>query len=380
LTGYWPDDPRTQGWLWPSQEIWTQRLATMPGVSWVRGFDDRQKQAVGVVSDELFLLLEGEQLLLVESNSGVVMARTAEEKSLLATLLHEETGDLYLLAEEGELTAVAAADLAAGRLSAAWRQPVVLSGSFNEQLFPKPGGGVLLLDRGRLTAFAADGAEIWHVNLSIRPDYFLLVDKTVFLAADERSGSELWQVTAENTPQPVAEIGGKLAADGEWLWIYGREAVYRMSLAELQSPLQVVYRLPPGSVSRGDLLTMADGGVMVAHSDAVDRRLLRFSADGMLVWERSYAGQLNGDVRLQRLGADIYVTAQSELGNDGDMTLYALSAANNRLTMLFRSGTRTPLPGGSWTAVLPDHLLINTGGGPLALLDPQAALMASGVR
>jgi len=160
----------------------------------------------------------------------------------------------------------------------------------------------------------------------------------------------------------------------------GSGSVSAMSLAELQSPLQVVYRLPPGSVSRGDLLTMADGGVMVAHSDAVDRRLLRFSADGMLVWERSYAGQLNGDVRLQRLGADIYVTAQSELGNDGDMTLYALSAANNRLTMLFRSGTRTPLPGGSWTAVLPDHLLINTGGGPLALLDPQAALMASGVR
>ena len=44
LTGYWPEDPRTQGWLWPSQEVWAARVAAVPGVAWARPFAERGTQ------------------------------------------------------------------------------------------------------------------------------------------------------------------------------------------------------------------------------------------------------------------------------------------------------------------------------------------------
>ena len=58
-------------------------------------------------------------------------------------------------------------------------------------------------------------------------------------------------------------------------------------------------------------------------------------------------------------------------GNSGELVLYALNQAQNSLTRVFEGGSRTPLANEMWvTALGNNQLLINVGGGPLALFNP----------
>jgi hypothetical protein len=66
-----------------------------------------------------------------------------------------------------------------------------------------------------------------------------------------------------------------------------------------------------------------------------------------------------------------YLVASIGSGNNGKLTLFALNQAQNSLARLFEGGSRTPIVNDMWvTAVANNQLLINVGGGPLALFDP----------
>lgn len=65
-------------------------------------------------------------------------------------------------------------------------------------------------------------------------------------------------------------------------------------------------------------------------------------------------------------------------GANGRLNIYALDPAQQSLTRLFEGGSRTPISSEMWlTAVANNQLLINVGGGPLALFDTAVAWEAS---
>ncbi|MBK8905484.1 MAG: peptidoglycan DD-metalloendopeptidase family protein [Anaerolineaceae bacterium] len=372
LTGYWPEDPTSVGWLWPSQEIWAARVGAIPGVSWARPFariiDDDEiwlggSQPVGYADDTSYLLLEGGQLTRLNMADGRSNPILFSLETIDAALQHETSRLLFLADSRTDI-------LAAYRLPdliQQWQIRLTLNSAV--RLLPLPDGGVLATTRTSLTAVSAAGAELWTLPLESQVLDWLLAEDTLYLTTDGNDG-RLWQITAANA-RPIADLGGKLALNSSGLWLYHREGLYRFDLASDDSAPTLIYDLPPGTVSRGDLLVLPDGGLLLAHSDAADRRLLHFGADGRLTWERSFNRQLQGNVTLHLVNDQPYLATSLGSGNNGELVLYALNQAQNSLTRLFEGGSRTPLANEMWvTAVANNQLLINVGGGPLALFDP----------
>lgn len=371
LTGYWPEDPTTVGWLWPSQEIWAARVAAIPGVSWVRPFnrvtqnDDITiggSQPVGYADDTSFLLLEGGQLTRLNMSDGRANPILFSLETIDAALRHETSQLLYLADSQTDILAA----YSLPDLIQQWQTRLTLNSAV--RLLPLPDGGVVAATRTSLTAVSAAGTELWTLPLDSQVLDWQLTTDALYLTTDGNDG-RLWQITAAEA-RPLADLGGKLALNGSDLWLYHREGLYRFDLTASAAPT-LVYGLPPGTVGRGDLLALPDGGVLLAHADAADRRLLHFGSDGRLTWERSYAGQIQGNVTLHLANSQPYLAASLGSGNNGELVLYALNPVQNSLTRIFEGGSRTPLANEMWiTAVANNQLLINVGGGPLALFDP----------
>jgi hypothetical protein len=178
--------------------------------------------------------------------------------------------------------------------------------------------------------------------------------------------------------EPVSwqiKSGGRLAGLGDQLWFYGVDGLYRLDLPTVSAEL--VYELPQSLLSMGDIMALPDGGILVDHRDRADRRLIVLEPDGSVRWQRSYAGLVEGNLRLLLLDEAVFVVAIQEGNGTGEVAIYALDLEEAALTHLFTGGTRLSLP--EFTQVLPagqDRLLINIGGGSMALLNPQAALEA----
>jgi hypothetical protein len=181
----------------------------------------------------------------------------------------------------------------------------------------------------------------------------------------------VWATDGTSLPVVIANQGGNLAFGAKTVWIHAKDGVFR--LADGSDSAELIYELPIGSLQRGDIVVLPDDKVLVAHADAHDQRLLLFDADGRLLWERSYANSVVGDVRLALVGGDPVVISMSNSSQIGQLDVYALDLLSAELNHLFTGGTRSPSPGSWVTPVSDTELLINIGGGPLALLDVQLA-------
>jgi hypothetical protein len=362
LTGYWPEDPTTQGWLWPSQEIWAARVAAIPGVAWARAFADRGTQLIGPLNESDSLILEGNQLQRLNMSSGQATPIDFGREKIDAAL-HQPASQLFILAERNN------------NLVAAYSWPdLVQQWEINlplispPSLLPLPNGDVLALTRNSMTAVSADGTALWTESLNSPLLDWQLTDEALYLTTDGNDG-RLWRVQSGQA-EIIAELGGKLALRDNGLWLYHRQGLYQVALNDTPTTT-LVYTLPTGTLNRGDLLPLPDGSLLLAHADSADRRLLQFDANGRLLWERSYRAEISGNVTLHLANGQPYIAATGVSGSSGLLTLYALEQSQNRLAVVFEGGSRTPASNEMWvTAIANSQLLINVGGGPLALFQP----------
>jgi hypothetical protein len=280
-----------------------------------------------------------------------------------AALIHEASRLLYLADSIGDtLAAYSLPDLILQ-----WETNLPLNSGVH--LLPLPDGGVLAMTRANMTAVSADGSELWTELIESQLLDWQLTDEALYLTTDGNNG-RLWRVQPDQA-ETIVDLSGKLARHENGLWLYNREGLYRIDLSSGEPVVSLNYQLPTGTISRGDLLTLPDGGLLLAHADITDRRLLQFDVNGRLIWERSYAGEVMGNVTLHLVNGQPYLAASLGSGNDGQLTLYALDQSQNSLTRQFEGGSRTPIANDMWvTAVADNQLLINVGGGPLALFDP----------
>ncbi|MCB9007781.1 MAG: peptidoglycan DD-metalloendopeptidase family protein [Ardenticatenaceae bacterium] len=362
LTGYWPEDPTTQGWLWPSQEIWAARVAAIPGVSWVRPFANSGSQPIGPIDDNSYLLLEDAQLIRLNMADGRSNPIDFGREAIDAALRHAASNLLYLSDSRSDtLAAYSLPDLILQ-----WETNLSLNST--ARLLPLPDGGVLVATRSALTAVSADGQQLWTELLESQILDWQLDDEALYLTTDGNNG-RLWRIQPGGG-EPVVELSGRLALSDGTLWLYNRTGLHQVDINDNMAA-NLIYPLSSGTTSRGDLLVLPDGGLLLAHADVFDRRLLQFDANGRLIWERSYAGQVEGNVSLHWLNGQPHLAANIGSGSDGNLTIFALDQTQNSLTRLFVGGSRTPIANDMWiTAVANNQLLINVGGGPLALFDP----------
>lgn len=392
--GYWSSDPTRSGWLPPSPTIWSQRISSSPGVQWMQPFWGEDALTIGLWNGNTLLMAEETDLLGLNTGDGREQWRQAiveglvrpqdddddEELEPLAATAAFDAGDnqLYVADRSGRVAAFALpAESTVEEGAAAPAATPLWDIDFHNfsgapVLVPLPGGGVAYAARGHMIGLSATGAILWRRPFEAQIMDWQMVGDQVVLSAPG-PGPSLWALTADGPDPWAADASGPLARAGDQLYAYTGSGIFRLDPANRSAAL--VYPLPDGLISQGDILALPDGGLLVAHMDAGGRRLLALNADGTLRWERAYAELLAGRPHLFLAGERPYLLSEQNDNGWGLSTLYVINSDDAALTLIFSGGTRQPISGRTWAhASGPNQILLNIGGGSVVSLDPQAAL------
>lgn len=371
--GYWPEDPTTAGWLPPSTTIWQARLAASPGVQWVwpetASDSPSATQFVGQLEDETAALLADGQVVGLNVANGRVRWRytLADDRRLESAALDATQPLLYLANQFGQVTAVAPPQ---GQLSFStqWEIDVAVTGL--PTLLPLPGGGVLLLARQQMVAFSGEGVELWRAELPARPfRWTVAADQLVIATAADANG--LWTADQSGATAWPTPGGHPVSVNGQ-IWVYAANGVYRLHAPT--GAADWLLALPGGLLPDGDMVARPDGGVLLAHRDLYDHRLIALDGDGRVQWERSLRGMAAGEARLLAANGRLYLLNQTTNDSRSELTLYTIDTAAAHLTRLLVVGSRAPLPAATWAAPAGELLMINIGGGHLVAINPLFAL------
>jgi murein DD-endopeptidase MepM/ murein hydrolase activator NlpD len=395
LTGYWPEDPATAGWLPPSEFIWNQRMTTSPGVRWSRppaesatANEFSGRKGIGVVNGDTLVVLEGAALVGLALEDGRERWRYDEGSLITNAALDARPGAqeplIYLSRRAGKLEAFSLLDEEGTvTFTSVWEIELDV-GLGAPALIPFPQGGVVIVASQWLSYIGADGNVNWTQREAIVPFAWAATSNQLFLSTRSTTGvTHLWQIGASGA-QPWEAAGTAVAEGypvlaGERLWLYSRDGLYRLDVETQTATLH--YPLSPGSPSLGDTAALPDGGLLLAHADRFDSRLIAFEAGGTLRWERSYRGLVDGQVQLAEIGGEIYVISEAGNGNDStsNLSVFALDHNDGGLALIFSGGARSAILADTWMMTAGNQLLLNIGGGGhLLALDVQEAFRAVG--
>jgi murein DD-endopeptidase MepM/ murein hydrolase activator NlpD len=376
--GYWSSAPALAGWQPPSQFIWNERIANAPGVQWTRPSGSWDTMGVGMLDDGTFVAIEDDQLLAVDVTDGGLRWSQPVTVTLRETMLDAGQPALYVANYVGDITAFRLPNPSDGEASGnpglavekLWEvdlEPIGLVG-----LLPLPGGGLVASFRDRVVGVSPAGRALWEHETGWPVfDWVVLDDRLLFSTVGVEGST--WLVDRSGLLVASAPVGGRLAVAGDRIWVYGDDGIYWLEAETLSSEL--LYALPPGSPRLGDMVLLPDGGVLVAHTDRSDKRLIAMKPDGSLRWQRSIAAGLQGYGRLLVAGGRPYLLAQNDAASARDVSIFSVDLEAAELVRIFAGGSRGSLFDDQWAFALADgRILVDMAGIGMALLDPEAAL------
>ncbi len=376
LSGYWPTDPTEVGWLAPSPFIWNQRIASAPGVLWTLPYERESRMPAGRLNETTFVVIQAGELLGLNLANGAVQWRYAADEPVAAAFFDSQSPILYTADRTGRVTALGWADQPAG--TAPWTPlwQVESGRPGTPTLIPLAAGGVAVHLRSQLHGYTSEGQWLWTAEGVGQPTAWHHWHDEVIVATGAGSESQfIWQIGTAGAQAWDVPMTGRLAAAGEQLWLHTADGLYRLHPESRTANLALP--LPRGFLAQGDTIGLPDGGLLLAHADSFDRRLLVVNADGTLRWERSYRIRVSGKVHLLEQGGHLYLVAHNENGSVGELLLYAIDLEGARLTHLFIGGTRSPRLHESWVWGDDGVLLLNIGGGNLLTFAAQADRLSS---
>ncbi|MFO7679096.1 MAG: M23 family metallopeptidase [Chloroflexota bacterium] len=360
--GYWEEDPTTAGWLPPSQTIWNQRLVSSPGVSWLRPFAPTGSQPLGLWRDDAFLTIENGRLTTTNLENGSSQPSPLTYAEIESGLLHEQNKTLFLVTPEGLLQAFADELL--------WE--FELAGNGRSTLLPLPGGGVMAVRGIEALGLSGDGDVLWRMEMGKRPfAWTLTADHLVYTAAAEENGT--WVVAGTDPPAPMAHETGYPVALGEKVWLYAADGLYEL---HPESEASLIYPLPPANLRLSHITALPDGGALVAHTDAYDRRLIAFNRDGELRWDVSIAHLIGGKAQLVVTDDQVLLAVQNSAEAQFQMPLYLVNPATGDLNHLFSGGSRASAYNDVWLLPAAAQIVVNSAGGAILALHPVQAAAA----
>ncbi|MEZ4647090.1 MAG: hypothetical protein R3E31_30920 [Chloroflexota bacterium] len=360
-----------QGWLAaPSQTIWTQRVMASPGVLWTHEppAESVSITYLGTVFGDVALTLEGIQLVATDVNDGATLSLFTELPEVASAAIDTASGIVYVADRLGHVDAWQLSDPRLGEdtavspLTSLWHIELDTVGT--PVLLPLPGGGTVLLARGEVYALAGNGRLLWQQEIGGR-SFAWTVSDDLLLLSTTGSSHAVWSTNGAEPFTQLASMNGYPLPVGEQIWLYAENGVYR--LAPDGQSLELIYALSTGFLDRGTIMALPDGGVLLAHADIFDQRLIAFYEDGRVRWERSYAGLLLERQRLLRTQDAVYLTS---FNSQGDVHVYQVDVETAVLTHIFTGGTRLPVLADTWAAIVANNnLLLNIGGGNRLVLD-----------
>lgn len=371
--GYWGSDPTEAGWLPPSQFIWDNRMAAMPGVAWTRPGAAAGPQFIDVVNGDTLLALEDDQLVGVNLADGRLRWRRAYTGTVSGITVDANQALLYVVTRPGQVTAypLLAADQATTALAEEPLWQIELDRLVSPTLWPLPGGGVVVAVRQDLTALAASGEALWWAKLAQPPADWLLTADQLILTVTGRQGP-IYALTASGVQTWPIPLNGRPTSVGNQIWLTTYDGLYRLD--PLTMTADRLYQLPRTTFGAASLVALPDGGALLAHRDLGGGRLVALRPDGTIQWQRAYTQPEVAEMQLLRHNGQPYLLVQTGSDITTQIMLYAIDLQNPALRHIFTGGTRTPRPGGNWLVSANDALLlINVGGGSMAALNPDTA-------
>jgi outer membrane protein assembly factor BamB len=381
--GYWPVDPTLAGWEAPSQFIWDNRILAAPGVEWTHTFTSGLTSSLGMLADGTLGVLDGSRLVGIDASGGGLRWRQPISFTWSAVTIDVDGGILYTANFLGEVAAwrlpsAADADLPSSdppTLVSLWRFRHDTRGL--PALMPLPGGGVAVAVREQMLGLSAAGRLLWRQEGIGQPLDWIIAGEQLIFTPEGRVGPVV-SVDATGPAIWEAPISGRLASAGERIYVYGVDGIYRLN-AENRAA-ERLYTLPYAAPNAGDVVALPGGGLLVAHQDAHDSRLIALHEDGTLRWERSYADLLPGRQRqrLLMLGDRPFLVSQAYGSFAADeVSVFTIDVENAALVRIFNGGTRTPTRLQEPALALGrDRILVSIGGSYVVALDTRRALGA----
>jgi len=311
-------------------------------------------------------------------------------------MINADRSLIYIMHESGQLEAFRLLDAQNGRSStgsqativSAWK--IELDGVRVPALMPLADGGLVVSTRRMAYSRSAEGSDLsvrrhlfgvsargrllWERDVPAPHDWapandrWALADDQLILSTSGGDAS-VWAIDASGPRAWAAGSGGRPGFTGDGLFIYDQEGVYRLNPATRSAEL--LYALPRAYPDLGDMVVLPEGGLLVAHGDRYDRRLIVLNNDGSLRWQRSYAHVAPGQPRLLTVDRQPFLLLQNDTASATKIAIFAIDVDAPRLTHIASLGG--PLTSGPEDTVAfamdDDRILINLVGGSTVALD-----------
>ena len=361
--GYWPEDPTLVGWLPPSQTIWQQRIASSPGVQWAQALPS-PNQPIAPLNETHFALVSDNQLVSLDLANGRLAPTLPLTDTVDHALISDDKTRLYTANRLGQLSAFQLPDL-----SPLWQ--LQIGSNSLPQLIPLPGGGLVVSSWEYLYGVSEDGRLLWQQNLRGRPFAWATTANQLILTTIGANHAT-WRISQSYPPTRITDLTGYPVSRGREVWLYAEDGLYRLDPTRVNP--QLVYSLPTAYLLQSRVIPLADGSLLLAHTDRADQRLILLNGDGSLRWERSFKAIATTELQLLTLNENAYLIALEGNSSVRNLLIYAIDLQTAEFTHIFTGGTRTAIPGQNWATVINNSLLINIGGGHTFILDPALAL------
>ncbi len=378
--GYWSVDPSLAGWKPPSIYIWNNRVSGLPGVQWLRPFATRSRNAVGFADHDTFVVIDNLQLMGINVSNGSLRWSLPISETTSAAAIDAVSGIVYTGNQLGHVQAFGLSDLVSATQKSIpaplWE--IQLDAFGLPTLIPLPGGGVALHLYQHLFGVSANGRLLWELDSMDDPtDWTLAQDRLILTSAG--ADASVWVIDRARPPVQAAHIGGRLVATGDQVFVYNSTGIYHLSPNLLSAYL--LYPLPRAFPDLGDAVALPGGGLLVAHVDQADARLIALNGDGTLRWQRSYMPALRAQSvtqaqpRLVVAGSQVYLLLHNGTSSASITDIFSIDTDSAALTRIFTGGTRNLAQQDLWAfAVDGDHLLVNYGGSNVTALETVQAV------
>jgi outer membrane protein assembly factor BamB len=356
--GYWSVDPRLAGWEIPTDYIWDYRVHVAPGVAWTQALTATASTGVGLLDGKTLVAIGERRLVGLDATDGSLSWSRPLSGTLYRSIVDATGKAVYLSSVRGSVQAFDAQGDEVWHIDferARW-----------PTLMPLPGGGVVVHTGQELIGVSALGRQLGRIDRAAPPfDWALNGERLIFTtAADQpvvhtldRAGDLRW----------AAHIGGRPVVVDDRVFVYNPRGLYRLNPATLAADL--ITPLDPSLVATGFILAAPDGGVIVSHHGARDRRLIMFNADGTLRWDRSVADlDLEAPRLFQGEQGQVYALTT---GSD----VLQIDIDNGQAWRVFDGGGESEWGNDTWALATDDgRLLFNFQGREVVALDPQLAI------
>jgi len=365
--GYSDADPTLGGWLPPSETIWYYRMASLPGVVWVQQPESPNVQPIGAWTGATLMVVLDGQLAGLHLQDGRTRWKWPEMDRIDAATMSAD-GDLLLVADQaGKVTALRPSDTTPP-LDRVWEAD---SGTVGVPwLAPLPDGGVLIATWNRMAALSSSGESLWLARTEGIPERWVPVGDGLLLSGRGWDG-DLWLADAVGLRTLVENLSGIPVNTGGQVWLYAEDGVYRLDLVSGQTTR--VYPLSRAYWGLGDAVAWDGKGLLVAHRDTRDTRLILLNGFGEVEWERSVGAVLPGQPLRWIIADRPYLLHQAAANNGLILRLLAVEPGSDHLTQVWYGGSRdnsATVPG---ALRLDDQRVLISFGSTSTLVDLAAA-------